>query len=473
MNHSVRGRIRLAHPACWCLPTGCAVALLAHPNSQIVYVPLVSDQRTELKRRSFAVAGRLRLRVESGPDAGASAESSDRAITVGTSPDNNLVLSDRAVSRYHLELRKTDDGIRVIDLESSNGIYVAGIRVERSIVGLGARLTIGSTVIAIEDGGHAAIPPEGERPVSGVVGDSEAMARVRDQIRTLTDHPTSVLIEGETGVGKEVIARAMHESGVRSREPFVVVDCGSLPATLIASQLFGHERGAFTGASAKNEGAFERAAGGTVLLDEIGELPLDVQPSLLGVLERRTFVRVGGNKELRVGARVLAATNRDLRSEVNKGTFRADLYFRLAVARIVVPPLRERIEDVAPLIAHFAEMITGEVGVPDSLAHAIGALQAHRYSGNARELRNIVEGALVMGQIELGGGTPVRAASPASIGPTLAYRDARAQVLADFEKHYLTALIEQCDGNASEAARRAKMDRPYLLTLLRRHGLRD
>jgi DNA-binding NtrC family response regulator len=430
----------------------------------------VSDARTKLKKRSFAVASRLRARVERGPDVGAVAEPQTGLVTVGTSPDNDLVLSDATVSRYHLELTKTDDGIGLVDLGSRNGTFVAGIRVERATIGPGTRLAIGSSVIAVEDGGRSMKPPSDDWPVPDVVGDGEAMRRIRQQIHTLAGVQTSVLIQGETGVGKEVVARALHDAGPRAREPFVVVDCGSMPATLVASTLFGHERGAFTGASSQAQGAFERAAGGTVLLDEIGELPLEVQPSLLGVLERRRFVRVGGNRELEVSARVLAATNRDLRAEVNRGSFRSDLYFRLAVARVVIPPLRERPDDIEPLVAHFCERLTGSPGIAPPLAAAIDALCRQPLAGNARELRNIVEGALVMGELTLDG----QDAAPSVATPqaTLPYREARAQVLAEFERKYLGELIAACGGNASEAARRARMDRPYLLTLLRRHGLR-
>ena len=430
----------------------------------------MSDARTKLKKRSFAVASRLRVRVERGPDVGAAAEPQAGQVTVGTSPDNDLVLSDATVSRYHLELTKTDNGIGLIDLGSRNGTFVGGIRVERATIGPGTRLAIGSSVLAVEDGGRSMRTPEDEWPIPDVVGDSEAMRRIRQQILTLAGVQTSVLIQGETGVGKEVIARALHDAGPRAREPFVVVDCGSMPATLVASTLFGHERGAFTGASSQSQGAFERAGSGTVLLDEIGELPLEVQPSLLGVLERRRFVRVGGNREIGVNARVLAATNRDLRTEVNRGSFRSDLYFRLAVARVVIPPLRERPEDIEPLVAHFCERLTGSPGIAPPLAAGIDALIRQPLAGNARELRNIVEGALVMGELSFDGAQPTPAVSAPDT--TIPYRDARAQVLAEFERRYLGDLIAACDGNASEAARRAKMDRPYLLTLLRRHKLR-
>ena len=228
------------------------------------------------------------------------------------------------------------------------------------------------------------------------------MQEIGRTVERLAQSNVSVLIQGETGTGKELVARAIHDLSARAKRPFIVVDPGALPATLIASQLFGHERGAFTGAEKRQEGAFELAHGGSIFLDEIGELPLAVQPALLGVLERRSFRRLGGKEDIQVDVRVISATHRDLRAEANQGTFRADLYFRLAVARIEIPPLRERPEDIDPLVAHFAAEITGAPGFLFSEA-TMSALRGHRWSGNVRELRNVVESALAMGSINLNG----------------------------------------------------------------------
>ncbi len=431
-----------------------------------------SEPRTEAHARRPRTVSRVLLRVDEGPDAGTVYRSSGEAtISVGASADNQLVLRDRAVSRYHLELRVGQHGIVVQDLGSRNGSFVGGVQIERGVVPPKTRLTIGRTVLVIEDADRVAAEAHGEVPaVPGIVSRSDAMAEVARLIDRLAPAPSSVLIQGETGVGKEVVAQSIHDHGPRKGKPFVVVDCGSLPPTLVASQLFGYEKGAFTGAEQRRVGAFEQADGGTVLLDEIGELPLEIQPSLLGVLERRRFTRVGGTKEIEVNVRVLAATNRDLRAEVNRGSFRADLYYRLAVARIEIPPLRERPDDIDPLVHHFVEQITGVPGDNPFSDETMAALRGHPWSGNARELRNVVEGALIVGQLDLEG----RAAQalPAEPQEIVQYRKAREQAIAAFEYRYLKNLIEQCEGNASEAARRAKMDRPYLLTLLRRHGLR-
>jgi DNA-binding NtrC family response regulator len=433
---------------------------------------VVDTPRTKLQAPPIRVVHKLRVVVSAGPNAGATAAPDDGAkLAIGTSEDNALVLSDAAVSRYHLELQRTPHGVEVIDLGSRNGTWLGTARITRAIVPAGTSLRIGDTTLVVEDAGSTVVPPPGDVPRSSeLVGESDAIREVARLVHRVARVDSSVLVQGETGTGKEVVARAIHEASPRREHELVVVDCGSMPAALIASILFGHEKGAFTGADQRRTGAFERANGGTVLLDEIGELPLDLQPALLGVLERRSFSRVGGAQPISVDVRVLAATHRDLRAEVNAGRFRADLYYRLAVAKIMVPPLRERPEDVEPLVAHFVQRLTGiaELG---PLAPAMDQLRAHPWSGNVRELRNVVEAALVMGELDLGTADRPRQplAVPGSVAP---YRDARAAALTRFEAEYLKTLIERADGNASEAARLARMDRPYLLTLLRKHGLR-
>ena len=438
--------------------------------------------RTKLQARPIRLVHKLRVAVTAGPNTGASCAPEDGArLSIGTSEDNALVLVDTAVSRYHLELQRTPAGVEVVDLGSRNGTWLGTVRITRAVVPAGTTLRIGDTTITVEDAGSSVEPPlPTDIPRSTeLVGESEAIREVARLIHRVARVDSSVLIQGETGTGKEVVARAIHEASPRRDHELVVVDCGSLPATLIASTLFGHEKGAFTGADQRRAGAFERANGGTVLLDEIGELPLDLQPALLGVLERRAFTRVGGSQSISVDVRVVAATHRDLRAEVNAGRFRADLYYRLAVAKILVPALRERPEDVEPLVAHFVQRLTG-VAELGPLAPALDQLRAHPWSGNVRELRNVVEAALVMGELDLGlggrsesGQSPQPLAASATAGTIASYRDARAAALSRFEVEYLRTLIERADGNASEAARIARMDRPYLLTLLRKHGLRS
>jgi DNA-binding NtrC family response regulator len=266
----------------------------------------------------------------------------------------------------------------------------------------------------------------------------------------------------------------LHDASPRRAAPFEVVDCAALVPTLVASELFGHERGAFTGAERAHEGAFERANGGTVFLDEIGELPRDVQPQLLGVLERRRIRRIGGRTDIPIDVRVVSATHRDLRGEVNASTFRLDLYYRLAVVQVELPPLRDRRGDVRLLVQHFLR----EAGCTDPPEKALPAgflemLSAHHFPGNARELRNLVEAALATGE------SPSPARAPAArdgIAVVAAldgtYREARDAVLGDFEARYLAALLDRAEGNVSKAARLASMDRSHLIQLLQKHRLR-
>jgi DNA-binding NtrC family response regulator len=426
--------------------------------------------RTRLQPRQVRIVRKLRVTVEGGADHGATATGD--AIAIGTSSDNGLALADPAVSRYHLELRRGADGIAVVDLGSSNGTWIGGLRVERALVPAGTRLRIGDTTLAVDDGGQTVAPPTTEtQAIPELVGESDAIREVGRLVHKLARVDSSVLINGETGSGKEVVARALHEASPRRAHELVVVDCGSLPATLISSILFGHEKGSFTGADQRRIGAFERASGGTILLDEIGELPLEVQPALLGVLERRQFTRVGGAQAITTDVRVLAATHRDLRAEVNAGRFRADLYYRLAVAKIAIPPLRERLEDLEPLARHFATRLTGRADL-GPLSGMLTALRSHPWTGNVRELRNVVEAAVVMGEVDLGDGVARTVGAPTD-QPIATYRDARAAAIQRFETEYLRDLVERSGGNASEAARIARMDRPYLLTLLRKHGLRS
>jgi DNA-binding NtrC family response regulator len=420
--------------------------------------------------RKRAVRG-LKVEVVRGPDAGRSARADGGAVTIGTAEDNALVLTDRTVSRYHLELTATDEGVRVEDLGSSNGTYLGTARIERATVPAGTELRIGDSSVRASELAASTIEEPPAPAIDGMVAASAPMREVAAQVAKLAHSKVSVLVHGETGTGKEVVARALHESGPRRDQPFVVVDCGSMPATLIASELFGHERGAFTGADRARAGAFELAHGGTIFLDEIGELPLPVQPALLGALERRSFRRLGGQKDIAVDVRVVAATHRDLRAEVNADRFRADLYYRLAVTRVVIPPLRERVEEIEALVTHFVTELTGESVLPFGPS-TIEMLKRHRWSGNVRELRNVVEAAVAMGEVKLEAtkrGIGEDKPESDAIG---AYKEARAAALDAFERSYLARLIQECNGNASEAARVARMDRQYLLSLLRRHGLR-
>jgi DNA-binding NtrC family response regulator len=280
-----------------------------------------------------------------------------------------------------------------------------------------------------------------------------------------------VLVTGESGTGKELVARAIHDHSARANDPFVVLDCGAIVPSLFGSELFGHERGAFTGADKRRIGALERAAGGTVFLDEIGELPADVQSALLGALERRRFQRLGGEHEVELEARVLSATHRDLRAEVNRGTFRLDLFYRLAVVSLSVPALRERTEDIPLLVERFLE----DAGALDRMHElfpptTLDNVTRYGWPGNVRELRNFVLGALALGAPDhLAMTDAARPVEAETAG--VPYREARQAVVEQFERRFVTALLERTGGNVRQAAREARMDRSYLMELIKRHQI--
>ncbi len=417
----------------------------------------------------------LSVEVVSGPDQGRSLTSSTDRVTVGTAQDNDLCLTDPTVSRYHLELLAKADRVLVRDGGSTNGTAVGQVLIERASVSPGTVLQIGRTALRVGEGGTASLELLEGESLGPMKGRTPAMRHLMARVRRAAQSDVSVLLVGESGTGKELIARALHEHGPRAKKPFVTVDCGSLAPGLVASELFGHEKGAFTGADRRHVGAFERADGGTVFLDEIGELPSSLQPALLGALERRRFRRVGGTEEIKVDVRVVSATHRDLRSEVNAGTFRLDLYYRLAVVRLEVPPLRERPDDIPMLVEHFLRE-AGHDGPVEALVppKVMDQLLSHHWPGNVRELRNLVESVLAMGEPPELEAASVAAPKSASgfPGPDMSYREARAQVLREFESRYLRELLDRCKGNVSLAARTARMDRSHLIELLQRHGLK-
>jgi DNA-binding NtrC family response regulator len=335
-------------------------------------------------------------------------------------------------------------------------------------------LVLGHTQVRIEvDASHAELATSEKTAFGSLVGTSVVMREVFSQLERIASSEATVLIEGETGTGKEGVAEAIHDASRRANGPFVVVDCSAIPANLLESELFGHEVGAFTGASERRIGAFEQASGGTIFLDEIGEMPSDMQPKLLRVLESREVRRVGGRVSIKCDLRIVAATNRDLRAEVNRGTFRADLYFRLAVVKVVLPPLRERVGDMALLVEHLLERIGADepaianLTTPDFIA----ALAAAAWPGNVRELRNHLEQCVVFGERRLPG-APATPHPSTKVDASLPYEVARRQAIDSFERDYATALLARTDGNVAAAARDAGVNRAYLHRLLRRHGVR-
>jgi DNA-binding NtrC family response regulator len=416
----------------------------------------------------------LRAVVVAGPDAKKVCVATSDSITIGTAQGNDLQLTDETVSRYHVEILRRDDRIIAQDHGSTNGTAAGSITIERAAIPPGTVLRLGQTSVQIDDGAPVAVEAHEEDSFGSLRGRSPEMRALMARIRRAAESDASVLILGETGTGKELIARALHEAGARAGQPFETVDCGSLLPTLIASELFGHEKGAFTGADRQHIGAFERADKGTLFLDEIGELPPQLQTALLGALERRSFRRVGGSKTIDIDVRVVCATHRDLRSEVNAGTFRQDLYFRTAVVLLRVPPLRDRVIDIPILVEHFLRE-AGCNGPVDEIIppNVIQSLRAYRWPGNVRELRNFVESALAMGEVpQLDPSESAGSDFPSVSIQALAqrkYKDARALVLHEFEGAYFKALLERTKGNVSRAARESDLNRSYLTQMLKRH----
>ena len=421
----------------------------------------------------------LRVEVVKGPDRGRIAERAAESLTIGTADDNDLVLTDDTVSRYHTELRTLGDRVQVIDHGSTNGTSVGSARFNDGSIQSGTVLTLGKTFVKVTDGEPLEVELSEAEDLHGLRGKSPAMRRLMARIERVAGTDVSVLLQGETGTGKEVVSRAIHLASRRADKPLEVVDCGALMPSLVASELFGHEKGAFTGANQQYIGAFERANGGTIFLDEIGELTPDLQVRLLGVLERRRFRRVGGSKPVDVDVRVIAATHRDLRQRVNANEFRQDLYYRIAVARLDIPPLRERADDIPMLAEHFLS----EMGIDEPLHQvlqldALTTLQRYQWPGNVRELRNFVESAVAFG----GDTTVPDDTLPPQAGEKTAadwakyldlkYRDARDSVLRDFQRVYFERLLAQHGDNVTRTAETAQLSRPHLVQILKAIGLR-
>ena len=413
------------------------------------------------------------LRVESGPNAGLELRLAPGATRIGTAPSCRLRLADPAVSRIHCELRVEPGGVTVVDCGSTNGTFVNGLEILEAKLAASARIAIGKTVVGVDLHGDIEVPLAPRDRFGPLVGSSAAMRRVFHVMATVAPTNATVLLQGETGTGKELAARALHETSKRAAGPFVAVDCGAIAEHLIESELFGHVRGAFTGATANRRGLFEEAQGGTVFLDEIGELPLSLQPKLLRALEGREVRPVGSNAPRPIDVRVVAATNRPLARAVNDGTFREDLYYRLAVVEIVLPPLRDRDEDIAVLASLFHAGVTGS---PAHLPHDIlESLRGRSWPGNVRELRNFVERSALLGW----GAASLQA--PAAVPATsleafasadLPLKDARDRCVARFEALYVGALLRRTGGNVTRAAGLAGVSRRYLHRLIVDRGVR-
>jgi two-component system response regulator GlrR len=416
------------------------------------------------------------LEVVEGPDAGRTWEAAGSRATIGSHASCELVLGDPTVSRFHCEVSIEASGTRVRDLGSRNGTVLDGTRIVDGFLRGDSLLRLGRSAVRFRFLGRAnRVPLSSRQKFGSLVGTSIPMRQAFALLERAAASDATVLLEGETGTGKSAAARAVHGESKRAAGPLVMIDCGAIPGTLLESELFGHERGAFTGATGARIGAFEEAHGGTLFLDEIGELPLALQPKLLGVLDARAVRRLGGTGPRPVDVRLIAATNRDLRAEVNAGRFREDLYFRLAVVKLTLPPLRQRPEDLAAL----AGQILAQLGADEERSAALlseerlAQLRASAWPGNVRELRNYLEQCLVFDDVDAPPESETeQVAAPTSgltVDATLPLAEARRRLLDDFERAYVAELLALHDGKVSSAAAAAGVDRTYFYKLLRRY----
>jgi transcriptional regulator with GAF, ATPase, and Fis domain len=419
----------------------------------------------------------LRLQLLAGPSAGHLFEVASDRVVIGTHEHADIRLEDPTVSRFHCEVRVGGSLCEVLDLGSRNGTIVNGLRIQRAELPLLATLQLGNTSLRVER-----IPqPRGSESAVGsfgpMIGRSAAIRAAFTRLEQAAQSEATVLLEGETGTGKELAAELLHQHSPRRAGPFVIVDCASVPADLLESELFGHLRGAFTGAVANRLGAFSEASGGTIFLDEVGELPPMLQPKLLRVLERKQIKPIGSNLHEGIDVRVIAATNRNLFIEVNDGAFRPDLYYRLAVLTIRLPPLRERPEDLPLLVDHLLDQIPGGnpidravIGSPEFLE----GLKRNPWPGNVRELRNYIERYLAFRET-----TPPAVMTPEVatalsflVDSSISYRQARERWNRTLDVEYFTRLLERCGGRVAEVAKLAGLNRENAYRVLRRIGIK-
>jgi two-component system, NtrC family, response regulator GlrR len=429
------------------------------------------DDETELRRPEPSRLVRSQPELGWTDDAGPHKLVVGGRTTLGSAPGAQVRISDREVSRLHAELEPTDRGTWVRDLGSRNGTFVDNLLVGTALLPDGARLRLGGTDLVL----HYPKQPSPielwpEPRFGGLIGESPLMRELFAQMSRVAQSDAPVLILGETGTGKELVARAIHDASPRASGPFIIVDCAALARSLIEGELFGHARGAFTGAIAARAGSFEAAHGGTIFLDEIGEPPPAMQPKLLRVLESRAIKRLGESEHRDIDVRLVAATHRDLRRMVNAGAFREDLYFRIAVLPLVLPPLRSRKGDVPLLFKHF---LGNRQPVEPISDHELSQMA---WLGNVRELRNFVERACAIGARDALDVRPAATEAAAEAGASAVafeqpFKDFRERWIDHGEREYLRRLLERHARNVSAAADAAGLDRTYVYRLIRKHGL--
>ncbi len=440
------------------------------------------DQQLELQRYRLTLIG----------DGGDEVTLDSSSATIGSAPSNDLVIDDAAVSRVHATIEVDQHGYRLQDQDSKNGLFLEGTRVGDIYLQDGSEFQVGPRRVRFSLTDETAEVHFSSRDRFGdLLGSSRRMREVFAILERVAPTDATVLIEGESGTGKELAAEAIHSHSERRDGPLIVLDCSAIPADLIESELFGHVKGAFTGASSNRTGAFEAARGGTLFLDELGELSTDLQPKLLRALEKQQIKPVGSQKTIDTDVRIVAATNRNLYDEVQEGNFREDLYYRFAVIHVKMPSLRERPEDIPLLVEHFLRQANERTGRDDvDIAYrTMQKLKRHKWPGNVRELKNFIDRAVLLtrgDKVEtryLSPGSPSKPAADEegthsaeamvdlAIDENIPFKDAKSQLVEDFEKAYWKRLLERTDGNVSKAARIAGVHRKSVEYILKKHGV--
>ncbi len=442
------------------------------------------DVQTEIQPKNSLPTSVVRRRrtLFWNDSAGTFAVPLEGRMIVGSAKGSPVCLADRAVSRLHAELEIVEDGVWLRDLGSTNGSFVESVFCKVARVEEGARIRLGSTTLQWRfEQGDAQVPLWPHEIFGELVARSEAMRELFMRLSQYARTDAPVLVQGETGTGKELVAKAIHTESPRSRGPFVVVDCGALPENLLEAELFGHARGAFTGAVGERQGAFEAADGGTVFLDEIGELPLAMQPKLLRVLESKTVRRIGETAYRSVDVRFVAATHRDLQQLVASGQFREDLFFRLSVLPAHVPPLRARRSDASLLVTHFLARRAPGLVLPAAI---LAEVEHHPWLGNVRELRSFVDRVATIGAeaawaLTRGAESPASSRLPSqpasgelpAVTIDLPFKDLRERWTDHLEREYIRQLIARHGRNLATLAAAAQLDRTYVRRLILKHSL--
>ncbi len=435
-----------------------------------------ATRRVSVRDRGLSILS-VDVLVVGGPSRGQRCTVRNGWARIGSAPGNDVRIDDPTVSRQHCEIRVRADAVVLRDQSSTNGTYLGGARVREAEIPAGTLVRVGDSAFQIIVGDAPTFLELSSRTSFGeLAGASTEMRRLYALLERVASTDTTVLVTGETGTGKDVVARSIHAASRRAAGPFVPIDCGAIPESLFESELFGHVRGAFSGAIADRRGVFEEANGGTLFLDEIGEMPIALQPKLLRALETRAVRPVGASVTRPVDVRIVAATNRSLARCVNDGTFREDLYYRLAVVEAPVPALRDRPDDVPVLATHFYRKLSRTDGTPPP--EFLRGLAARSWPGNVRELRNFVERGMSLGLLD---GAHASAASAAATATALddaeiavpihlPLKDARQAWIESFEQVYVRRILEKTGGNVTRAAELAGVSRRFLQRLISRLG---